>query len=288
MASSPKQRPTIFSPGTIRRVGVREPWRGDFYHRMISLPWWVVVSLGIAIYLAVNALFAALYLLQPGSIANAKPGSAVDAFFFSVETIATIGYGVLSPATLYANSLMLVETIVGIVLVAVATGIVFARVSRPTARVLFARVAVIAPWNGVPTLFLRMGNERVSQILEANVKLYLLRDETSPEGVEMRRFHTLRLEREHTPVFALSYTAIHRITPDSPLHDATPESLAAEEADLLVTVTGLEAATGQTVHARCAYAASEVLWNRRYQDIFVEEDGERVLDYRRFDETLPA
>ncbi len=176
-----------------------------------------------------------------------------------------------------------------VALVAVATGIVFARVSRPTARVLFARVATIAPWNGEPALFLRMGNERVSQILEATVALYLLRDETSPEGVKMRRFHTLRLERGHTPVFSLSYTAIHQITPDSPLHGATPESLAAEEANLIVTVTGQEEATGQTVHARCAYPAADVLWNQRYRDIFVtDENGERFLDYRRFDETVPA
>ncbi len=288
MATPQQPRLAVFAPGTIRRVGVREPWRGDLYHRMITLPWWALVSLGTAFYLLVNALFAGLYLLQRGSIVGARPGNLADAFFFSVETIATIGYGVLSPGTLYANVLMLIETIVGIVIVAVATGVVFARVSRPTARVLFARVATIAPWNGVPTLFVRMGNKRVSQILEANVKLYLLREEVSPEGVEMRRFHTLRLEREHTPVFALSYTAIHRIIADSPLHGATPESLAAEGANLLVTVTGLEEATGQTVHARCAYAASEVLWNRRYLDIFVEEDGERFLDYRNFDETVPA
>ncbi|MBV9747581.1 MAG: hypothetical protein JO157_02090 [Acetobacteraceae bacterium] len=288
MATQQQPRPVVFAPGTIRRIGVREPWRGDLYHRMITLPWWALVSLGTALYLVVNAFFAGLYLLQRGSIMGARPGNLADAFFFSVETIATIGYGVLSPGTLYANVLMLVETIVGIVMVAVATGIVFARVSRPTARVLFARVATIAPWNGVPTLFVRMGNKRVSQILEATVKLYLLREEVSPEGVEMRRFHTLRLEREHTPVFALSYTAIHRITPDSPLHGATPESLTAEEANLLVTVTGLEEATGQTVHARCAYAASEVLWNRRYLDVFVDENGERVLDYRNFDETVPA
>ena len=289
MASRPQPRPVVFSPGTIRRVGVREPWRGDLYHRMITLPWWAVVSLGTAIYLIVNAFFAGLYLLQPGSITGAKPGSTADAFFFSVETIATIGYGVLSPGTLYANILMLIETIVGIVMVAVATGIVFARVSRPTARVLFARVATIAPWNEVPTLFLRMGNERTSQILEASVKLYVLRSETSPEGVELRRFHALHLDREHTPVFSLSYTAIHRITADSPLHGATPDSLAAEEANLIVTVTGVEEATGQAVHARCAYAASSVLWNRRYHDIFIEDEkGEVFLDYRNFDETVPA
>jgi inward rectifier potassium channel len=282
-------RTSIFSPEAIRRVGVREPWRGDLYHRLITLRWWAFVGLGTVFYLAVNAVFAGLYLVQPGSIAGARPGSVTDAFFFSVETIATIGYGVLSPGTLYANVLMLIETIVGILIVAVATGVVFARVSRPTARVLFAKVATVATWNGLPTLFLRMGNERRSQILEADVAMYLLRFETSPEGVSLRRFHKLRLERGHTPVFSLSYTAIHPIAPDSPLHGATRESLVAEEAELIVTVTGLEEATGQTVHARCRYPASDVLWGRRYADIFVVgEDGERFLDYRRFDETVPA
>ena len=240
------------------------------------------------LYLSVNALFAGLYLLRPGSIQGARPGSVADAFFFSVETIATIGYGVLSPGSLYGNVLMLTETLLGIFLVAVATGIVFARVSRPMARVLFARVATVAPFHGTTSLFVRMGNERVTQIVEASVRLYLLRFETSPEGVTMRRFYNLRLDREHTPVFALSYTAIHRITQESPLHGATPESLEAEEAAILVTVTGIEEATGQTVHARKDYAASEVLWNRRYRDVFVDEDGGRYLDYRRFDETVPV
>ena len=288
MDAQPRPRPAVFSPDSIRRVGVRAPWRGDLYHRVVTLPWWAFMGLGSAIYLVVNAVFAALYLLQPGSISGAKPGSVADAFFFSVETIATIGYGVLSPGTLYANILMLIETILGILMVAIATGVVFARVSRPTARVLFARVATVAPWYGTPALFLRMGNERTSQILEADVALYLLRYESSPEGVTMRRFHKLRLDREHTPLFALSYTAIHRITPDSPLHGATAESLVAEEAALLVTVTGLEEATGQTVHARQDYPASAVLWDRRYHDIFVFENGERYIDYQFFDETVPA
>ena len=277
MASHPKPRP-LFAPETIRRVGLRESWRGDLYHRMVTLRWRSFVALGTV-----------LYLLQPGSIAGARPGSVADAFFFSVETIATIGYGVMSPGPLYGNILMVVETVVGILLVALATGVIFARASRPTARVRFAQAAVIAPWNGVPTLFLRMGNERRSQILEADVSVHLLRHEVSSEGISMRRFHTLRLERGHTPVFALSYTAIHPIPPDSPLHGDTPESLVEEEAMLLVSVTGLEEATGQTVHARHGYAASDMLWNRRHHDIFaVDATGERFLDYRLFDETVPV
>lgn len=278
-----------FSPASMRRVGLRQPWLGDLYHRMVILPWWAFVGIGSVAYLLVNALFAGFYLLQPGSISGARPGSFADAFFFSVETIATIGYGVLSPGTLYANLLMLVETVLGILLVAMATSVLFIRISRPTARVMFARVATVAPWYGTPTLFLRMGNERRSQILEADVAIYLLRYETSPEGVTMRRFHTLRLERSHTPVFALTYMAVHRIEADSPLHGATPESLAAEDAQLLVTVTGLEEATSQTVHARYVYPATALLWNRRYTDIFLlDKEGERYLDYHRFHETTPA
>lgn len=273
----------------IRRVGLREPLRGDLYHRLVTLRWHVFAALGGALYLLVNAIFAGLFLLQPGSIAGAHPGSVADAFFFSVQTIATIGYGVMSPATFYANLLVLLETMVGLLIVALATGLVFARASRPTARVMFARVAAIAPWHGTPTLFLRMGNERRSQILEADVALYLLRFEVSPEGVMMRRFHKLALERDHTPVFALTYTALHPITPGSPLDGATEESLRAEEAELLVTVTGLEEATGQMVHARMMYGASDIVWGRRYSDLFrVDENGQRVIDYRPFDETVPA
>ena len=282
-------KPLAFSADAIRRVGVREPWRGDLYHRLVTLPWWVFAGLASAAYILVNVVFAGLYLLQPGSIANAKPGSFSDAFFFSVETIATIGYGVLAPATLYANLLMLVETVLGIMLVAMATSVLFIRVSRPTARVMFARVGTIAPWHGTPTLFIRMGNERRSQILEADVAMYLLRHETSPEGVTMRRFHGLPLERSHTPVFSLSYTAMHRIGPDSPLHGTTAESLAAEDAQLLVTVTGFQESTGQTVHARSVYMAEALQWGRRYADIFRDDDGSgRILDYRRFHDTEAA
>ena len=270
----------------IRRVGIREPWLRDLYHRMVTIRWRSFAAISVIGYLLVNAIFAGLFMLQPNSISGARPGSAWDAFFFSVQTIATIGYGVMAPATFYANLLVLVETVVGLFLLALGTGVLFARASRPTARVLFSSVVTIAPWNGVPTLSIRMGNERRSQILEADVAVHLLRFERSPEGVVMRRFHTLPLERSHTPLFNLSYTALHRILPGSPLDGATAESLEAEGVDLLVTVTGTEEATGQVVHARQSYPAAAILFERRYRDIFVQDArGERLLDYRFFDQT---
>ena len=273
----------------VRRVGLHIPWRADLYHRALTLRWWEFLGVGCAIYLAINVLFAGLYLLQAGSVSGARPGSFADAFFFSVQTIATIGYGQMSPGTLYGNVLVTVETMTGLVFLALSTGVVFARISRPTARVVFGRVATVAPQDGVPTLSVRIGNERSSQILEADVTVTLLRYERTLEGVPFRRFHTLHLARSHTPVFALTFTVMHHIGPDSPLRGATAASLAEEDAELLISVTGLEETTSQTVHARHSYLPEEVLFGHRFTDIFsTDADGTRVLDYTRFHETGPA
>ncbi|HEY0204496.1 MAG TPA: ion channel [Acetobacteraceae bacterium] len=270
-------------------MGLHIPWRTDLYHRALTLRWWEFLGLGCVIYFIINVVFAGLYLLQPGSIIGARPGSFADAFFFSVQTIATIGYGQMSPATLYANVLVTFETMTGLVFLALSTGVVFARISRPTARVVFGWVATVAPQNGVPTLSFRIGNERSSQILEAAVTVSLLRYEQTQEGVAFRRFYTLPLARSHTPVFSLTFTVMHPIGPDSPMHGATAASLIAEDAELLISVTGLEETTSQTVHARHSYLPDEVLFGRRFADIFsTDPDGTRVIDYTRFHETRPA
>lgn len=273
----------------VRRIGLHTPWRTDLYHRTLTLRWWQFLGVGCAAYLAVNVLFAALYLAQPGAISGSRPGSFLDAFFFSVQTIATIGYGQMSPGTVYANILVTVETMAGLVFLALSTGVVFARISRPTARVVFGRVATIGPQNGVPTLSFRIGNERRSQILEASATVTLLRYEHTKEGVQFRRFYDLALARSHTPVFALTFTVMHHIDEASPLHGSTAGSLAEEEAELLVAVTGIEETTSQTVHARHSYLPEEMLWNSRFADIFSSDpDGTRVIDYARFHDAGPV
>ena len=272
----------------VRRINHRSRWHQDLYHRTLSLPWYWFLAIGCVFYLGINVVFAALYLLQPGGIAGAAPGSILDAFFFSVETIATIGYGQMYPQTVYTNVLMTIETMTGLILVALATGVTFARISRPTARVMFARVAVVNRYNGVPTLTFRLANERLSQILEADVSVSLLRFETSQEGVRMRRFYDLALIRSHTPVFALSFSIMHPIDESSPLFGMTDAALVAEEVELLVTVTGLEEVTSQTVHARHSYDAGELRFGHRYADMFTTgTDGTFTIDYGRFDDTEP-
>ncbi len=271
---------------TLLRVGLRSSWRQDLYHRALTLNWRRFLLLAAVIYLTANVVFAVLYLLQPGAIANARPGSFLDAFFFSVETFGTIGYGVLSPATTYANALMTVETLFGIMLVALTTGVMFARVSRPTARVMFSKSAVVAPYNGLPTLMVRMANERKSQILQAEVGLTLVRNEVTAEGDFMRRFYDLRLARERTPIFAMSFLAMHPLDEESPLFGATHETLDACEAQILVTVTGLEETSTQTVHARHAYLVDEILFGQRFANIFGStEDGRMAIDYGQFHAT---
>ena len=205
-------------------MGLRAGWMKDLYHYLLVLPWSVFIAGFSLVYLGLNLIFAALYLLGDGAVANARPGMFADAFFFSVETLSTIGYGQMSPATFYGNAVMTVEAATGVMLVAVAAGLMFARFSRPTARVVFSKVAVVGPFNGVPTLSLRLANERRNQILEAQVSLTLVRDEQTGEGDWIRRFYDLNLARQRSPIFAMTFTVMHLIDANSPLRNATPSS----------------------------------------------------------------
>ena len=269
------------------RLGLRREVFGDLYHHILTVGWPRFLAVASAMYIAANIVFAGLYLLQPGAILNAQAGSFADAFFFSVPTMATIGYGVMSPATLYANLLMTLETAVGLLFVALGTGLAFARFSRPTARVLFSDVAVVGPYNGVPTLSIRMANQRQNQILAAEVSLTLVRDETSAEGELIRRFYDLALLRDRSPVFALTFRIMHPIDGDSPLYGMTYEKLAEQHAEIVVIAGGVDETLVQPVSARTSYLPHEILWSHRFVDIFGwTEDGRRAIDYRRFHDTV--
>jgi len=280
-----RRKPPAF-PG-IERIVDRGERRLDFYHRLLTVPWWVLFALLAVGYLAFNLVFAGLYLLQDGSIADARPHSFLDAFFFSVQTMATIGYGEMRPATLYANLLVTVEVLLGMTGLAVSSGLLFARFSRPTARVMFSKVAVIVTHDGMPSLMFRAANQRRNQILEAQVTVMLLRDEISGEGVEMRRFHDMAVARPRTPMFALTWTVIHPIDAASPLRGESRESLLLSHAQIVISIVGIDETFSQTIHARHTYEASEIHWNRRFADILGRtEDGRRSIDYRRFHDTV--
>jgi len=274
------------------RLGHRSALHRDLYHWFLTLPLPAVVAICVGVYMALNTFFALLYLADPGAIANARPGSFADAFFFSVQTIATIGYGNMYPETLYVNVLVTVETVTGLLYFALITGLLFTRFSRPSARVLFSSIAVIGLYDGVPTLMFRMANERRNQILQAEVQVTLLRSEKSPEGVPMWRQRDLKLVRGQSSFFSLSWTIFHPIDKDSPLCGETEESLIAGDCEIVVLLAGVDEVLSQTVYARHAYEAADIRWGYRFADVLVADgtgdDEQVIIDYTRFDDVEPA
>ncbi len=269
------------------KIGVARRPLTDLYHFLLSSPWWVLFAVILVCYLAANALFAAIYFVG-GGIESADPGSFRDAYFFSVQTMATIGYGRMVPISTLSNVVVTLEALFGLVTLALATGLMFAKFSQPRARVLFSRYAIVGMRDGVQSLMVRLANERSTGLVEARLRLVLLRDETTLEGESIRRFHTLRLARESSAVFALSWTAIHPIDASSPLFGATPESLEKTSAQLVASLVGIEEATTQNVQARHTWKADCVLFEHRFRDILVRlPDGRRALDYGRFHDVEP-
>jgi inward rectifier potassium channel len=288
-APPPSPHPYILKragdPGPIVQRAKREPF-ADTYHRVLALPLWGILALMAAVFVAANLIFTGLYMWV-GGVADLAQGDFWNAFFFSVETFGTIGYGHFYPDGFGANMIMTVETFVGFVYVAVATGLVFARVSRPTARVTFSRVAVVHDFDGVPTLMFRAANRRANQIFEAEVMISLAHDTETREGHRIRRFEELRVVRSRTPLFALTWTVMHRIDEASPLHGASRDSLASSQAEIIVVMSGVDDRYAQRVHARYAYTAEEILWGSRFQDILsIAPNGRRLVDYRRFHDVV--
>jgi inward rectifier potassium channel len=271
------------SAGQVARIGFETSGWRDTYHFLMTIPVIGLLLLLAGAWITANGVFACLYLFFPDDIAHAHPGSFADAFFFSVQTMATIGYGDMYPQSLAANLIATAETVYGMMTIALSTGLLFARVSRPTARVTFSRIAVVDRFDGAPHLMFRVANQRRNQIVEAQMKFYVLRLERSPEGHEMRRFHDLPLVRDHTPVFGLTWTVMHRIDAASPIHDVTPETMAAEDMSFVCTMTGVDETFAQTIYARYAYNVDTLRWEARFADIFtVHPDGRRAVDYTRF------
>jgi inward rectifier potassium channel len=272
----------------VNRIGAPASWR-DPYHFLLTLNWGQFIGLMLLAFVGVNCLFALLYLLQPNSIANAQPGNFWDAFFFSIQTMGTIGYGVMNPQTFYAHVLVSLETFVGLLGIALVTGLMFARFARPTAKVLFSNVAVIKPFHGIPTLMFRMANQRRNQIIEAQVRATLLLDQTSPEGYFMRRFYDLQLVRSQSQFFTLTWTAMHTIDEQSPLANLNLDELINANGLILVSLVGLDETFSQTVHARHVYGPEDLLWDMQFVDVLMQDEtGERYLDYHRFHQVTPV
>lgn len=272
----------------IRVVGDRTSVLRDFYHLLLKRSWWVTLAAISAMFLTANALFAIVYAIV-GGVAHAQPGSFRDAFFFSVETMGTIGYGAMYPDSTAANLVMVIESITGLTLIALATGLVFAKFSRSTARMMFSHKAVISSLNGVPTLMFRLGNQRGNQIVDAQLRVVMIRTERLADGGAFYRMLDLPLTRQRALSLSRSWNALHLIDGVSPLSGETRQSLLDKEIELQVLVVGLDDITMQTVHAQHRYFAKDILWGHKLADVLSETpDGHLLLDLRRFHEVEPV
>lgn len=275
------QNGRFFTPG----MGKWHSYWRDPYHLLLAIPWIGFVSITALLYLTINIIFALAYLRGSDNIANAQPGSFLDAFFFSVQTFASIGYGAMYPQTTYANTCVTLEALTSLVSIAMLTGLAFARFSHPTTRVLFSRVAVITNHEEVPTLTFRAANQRHNHILEAQLRVYLIREEVTTEGNFLLKIHDLELVRSRSPSFMASWMVMHPISESSPLYSMTAASLLATKSIITVSLSGLDETLAQMVHARHLYTAEEILWNRKFVDILHRtSDGQRYIDYSYFHE----
>jgi inward rectifier potassium channel len=260
----------------------------DAYHSLLRLPWGGVLGLIALLFLAANVVFALAYLAT-GGIAGAHDGSFRDAFFFSAQTIGTVGYGAMYPVSTAANSVVVAESIVGVILTALATGIVFARFSQSSGELVFMSRACISPMDGVPTLMLRVGNDRASTVFEATIRLVLTRTDKTAEGVTFYRLHDLALTRDRSPALSRSWTVMHPIDDKSPLYGVTPRTCAAAEIEIMASVVGTDDVSLQPVHARQRYGSEDIVWGARPADVLSElPDGRLQLDIGRFDEVVPT
>lgn len=278
----------------ILRIGDREiiteglelNFWADISHRCMTASWPSFIAGAAIVFLVFNAAFAALYLVGDKPIANVPDGAYIDYFYFSIETLSTAGYGDMHPQTHYGHFIATIELFTGIFSMSLMTGLIFARFSRPRARLLFANNPVVSNHEGRPTLMVRLANERQNLIGNATARLWMFKDITTQEGQSFRRFFELPLLRSESPALALSWTLHHVLDESSPFYGMNADDLAAADVSLVVVVSGYDVVAAQTVHARKTYNHPDIRFGHRYADILdTSDDGRIKVDYGRFHDT---
>jgi inward rectifier potassium channel len=269
-----------FKKKGISRLDLRDP-----YHLAIALTWPQFLAALLALYFAVNVVFATLFWLVPGSVANARRDSFADAFFFSIETLATVGYGEMYPATAYGRVVAGAEIVCGLAFTAILTGLTFVRFSRPRAKLLFAANPVVAMHRGRPTLMVRIGNGRASILMDAAAKLNVLLSEPTAAAKLSRRAQELRLEGAHIPIFPLTWTLMHVLDERSPLRGYDAARAIEAQAQVFVTLEARDQTLATVVHDIRNYGPEDIRFGMRYRDVVtLTEDGTLVADLRRIGE----
>ena len=289
--SAPRRMKLMSRSRSFQILGAsRAPRLEDLYLQLLARPWRWTIGLIVVFLLAQNLIFALLYLASGGIDGSTTlQSNFARAFFFSVETLGTIGYGTMYPTNMMAHVLVTAESITGILSTALITGVIFAKFSRIRARVIFARVATISMIDGVPTLSIRVANERGNHVADAQVSLTLLRVTRTKEGHALARMLDLKLVRDRSPVFTRTWLIMHKLDEQSPLFNATPDSLRDALAELVITFTGIDNVSSQGIHVVDSYLDDEILWGARYADIMhMVPSGVGSIDMGRFHDTEPT
>ena len=272
---------------TIWTVGDERAVLRDYFHRFLRTSWPRAIAWIAAGFLAVNLVFAAVYVAVDG-VEGARAGSYWDAFVFSVQTLGTIGYGVMHPYSTAANVVVISESITGIIVIAIVTGLVFTKFARATARLAFTTDMVITSHEGKPTLLFRLGNRRANVIVEARLTAILSLTRLTPEGETFYKLHDLKLVRDRMAGMRRGWVAMHVIDETSPLHGMDAAALAKAEAEVEISLTGLDDVTMQTVHSIHVYSDEHIKFGRRFADTLrALPSGDVVLDLTQFDVTVP-
>ena len=282
-----KARVIRFGEREIITEGLYLSFWADISHRCMTASWPAFIGGAVLVFIAFNAVFASFYWIGNQPISNVPGGAYIDYIYFSIETLSTAGYGDMHPQTHYGHFVAAVELFTGIFSMSLMTGLIFARFSRPNARLLFADHPVITNHDGKPTLMLRLANERNNIISNATAKLWLFKNIVSMEGETLRRFYELPLTKDQNPGLTLSWTLYHVLDENSPLYQTSADDLEAYKASLALVVTGYDVVAAQTVHARKSYDHSDIRFGHRFVDILDNSDDGRLrVDYHRFHDTM--
>ena len=258
----------------------------DLYHRLIKASWLNLFFWYVVLYLTINILFALLYLIVPGCISSGT-SDFKTAFFFSIQTFSTVGYGTISPLNLYGNIIVVIEIMTGVISVALTTGLVFAKFSKPEAKLIFSKNLLLTNFDGQKVLMFRVANARTNNIISANIELHYIYPTVTAEGIRLVRFAPLKLIKSYSPVFSLSWSVFHPIDQDSPFFNKTADEIKELPYEFFVILQGIDGTLSQTIHDMHPYQIKDVLINHHFVDILKrKDDGTRVINYANFHLTV--
>jgi inward rectifier potassium channel len=265
----------------------KTPFRLEFidpYYWLMEIRWPAFMASVVLCFILINLLFAILYAMMPGSVANAQPGSLYDAFFFSVDTLATVGYGNMYPASHLGHAVAAIEIFVGLFFLATVTGLVFARFSRPRHGLLFSRYAVIGRYKGKPALMVRVAWTRSFPLLDAVAQLSWLEQVKHPDGKNFRRLRELELERNHNPIVGLGWTLIHVLPDDSDILEALKRD---DHVLLTASVGGTDMLLASPSQTLQRYGRNEIRADHEFVEMISEDEDGICLDLAHLHEVQP-